>query len=240
MELICFPHAGGSASFYFPLSQVLSPAVELLALQYPGRQDRRTEKCVDNVSELADRILDVLAVRQERPFALFGHSMGGVLAFEVAQRLIHKAGRKPLWFFSSSRRAPSTHRDSAIHLRDDAGVVEELRLLAGAEAGWLADKELLASFLPAIRSDYKAIETYRYQPAPPLDCPITAFMGDADPYTTVDEAEKWRDHTTSGFDLHVFGGGHFYLDAHRNEVAQTIGSALTSALSVESIDGRAH
>ncbi|GAB3844921.1 alpha/beta fold hydrolase [Dactylosporangium cerinum] len=231
IELFCFPHAGGSASAYFQLSQLLAPTVQVSAVQYPGRQDRRSEPRIDSIDEFADRMCAELLSQPARPFAMFGHSMGAVIAYETAQRLT-EAGRVPVWFFSSSRRAPSRLRHTDVHRRDDAGIVAELRSLAGGDVDWLADEELLASFLPAIRSDYQAIETHPYRPGPPLRCPITAFMGDQDPYTTQDEAASWQDHCTGSFDLHVFPGGHFYFDNHTAQVAAHVNRVLGTAAGV--------
>ena len=94
-RLVCFPHAGGSATFYFPLSRALAPSMEVLAVQYPGRQDRRAEPCIDSIDGLADEIVDALRPLTDRPMALFGHSMGAVLAYETA-RSWEALGHAPL------------------------------------------------------------------------------------------------------------------------------------------------
>jgi len=224
-RLICFPHAGGSASYYFPLAQALRSRFEVLAVQYPGRQDRRAETCIDTISELAERIARALESLTEVPFAFFGHSMGATVAFEVARRLRWTL-TGPLCLFASGRRAPGQIRDERVHLRDDAGLTAELRQAGGTDHRLLAEEGLMAAVLPATRADYKAIETYRYLPGPPLDCPITVLVGESDPKATLDEVSAWASHTTAGFDLRVFPGGHFYLDAHQQAVADIIDAAL--------------
>lgn len=226
VQLACFPHAGGAASYYFRLSRMLAPVAGVLAVQYPGRQDRLREPCVDNVPDLADRIYEALSARISRPIALFGHSMGAVLAFEVARRMQREGKVAPRYLFASGRRAPSCRRDDHIHLRDDAGLVTELRRTGGTDPRWLEDDELLTCLLPVIRNDYKVAETYSCAPEAPLDCPVMALVGDADPHTTVGEASAWRQHSTMEFGLHVFPGGHFYLDAHQPDVAALVSSAL--------------
>ncbi|HUR08576.1 MAG TPA: alpha/beta fold hydrolase [Nonomuraea sp.] len=236
-RLVCFPHAGGSASHYFWLSQALTSSIEVLALQYPGRQDRRLEACVDSIPALADNIVQALRGWLDGPYAFFGHSMGAVIAFEVARRLERQSGEGPKALVVSSRRAPSRWRDSTVHQRDDAGILSELRLIDGTDQRWLDDEELMASLLPTIRADYKAIETHSYAISPPLSCPITALVGDRDPYTTVDEATAWRQHTSREFDLHVFTGGHFYLETHRAEVTALVSAAFDRAASAASIEG---
>ncbi|MGW7349857.1 alpha/beta fold hydrolase [Streptomyces sp. Z26] len=218
-RLVCFPHAGGSASFYFPVSAALNPNVDVVAIQYPGRQDRRKEPGVDSVEVLADRVAEALGDLTDRPTTFFGHSMGAVVAFEVAHRL-EKAGQKPVRrLFASGRRAPSRHRDEQVHKRDDDGLVAELRELAGTDAQVLGDEELLRMILPAIRSDYTAVETYASGGDLTVDAPITVLIGDNDPKSSVEEAADWSKHTTAGSEMQVFtGGGHFYLSERAAEV----------------------
>jgi surfactin synthase thioesterase subunit len=216
--LVCFPHAGGSASFFFPVSTALRGQHEVLAVQYPGRQDRREEEPIGSLPVLADRAFAALRPWfAEGPVALFGHSMGAVIAFEVARRAEREAGTSPTALVASGRRAPSRHRTDNLHQRDDNAIVAELRKLNGTDASLLADDEIVRMILPAVRGDYRAVETYVYEPGPPLRCPITAFIGDDDPQVTVEDAEAWAAHTTAGFRLRVFRGGHFYLTARADE-----------------------
>jgi surfactin synthase thioesterase subunit len=232
VQLICFPHAGGSASFFFPVGRELAPAVEVLAVQYPGRQDRRMEPGIDDIAELADRIVPALDERLDRPFAFFGHSMGATVAYEVARRIGPERGREPKLLFASGRRAPSRTRDrreEEVHLRDDDGIVAELQRLSGTNARLLGDPELLRMIMPAVRSDYRAIETYAHRAGPELSCPVTALVGDADPLTTLDEAEDWAKHTTGAFDLRTFPGGHFYLAERQSAVLRVISERLRAA-----------
>jgi pyochelin biosynthesis protein PchC len=225
-RLVCFPHAGGSSSFFHPVSRALHPDVDVLALQYPGRQDRRLEEPVRDIHTLAGLVAEVLRPWSCEPLAFFGHSMGAILAYEVALRL-QERGSGPAVLFASGRRAPSTRRVENVHKRDDDGVVRELKKLAGTEAALLADEELLRMILPAIRADYTAIETYAPRPGrPPLTCPVTVLVGDSDPQVTAAEAQAWRDHTTGAFDVRTFTGGHFYLTAHQRAVIALIRERL--------------
>ncbi len=228
-RLVCFPHAGGSASFFFPLSKALSPSVEVLAVQYPGRQDRRAEGCIDTIADLADQISGALREWTDHPIFLFGHSMGAIIAFEAARRLEQAGGPAPTGLFASGRRAPSRYRVENVHQHDDDGIVRELQLLSGTDSRLLGDGELLRMILPAVRGDYKAIETYRCDDRATVDCPVTVLTGDVDPRTTIQEACAWREHTTGTFDLRVFSGGHFFLTAHQAEIIKMISAKLTSA-----------
>ncbi|GAQ65853.1 thioesterase II family protein [Streptomyces scabiei] len=229
-RLVCFPHAGGSASAYHAMAGALPPAAEVLAVQYPGRQDRRAEKCVDNVPELVDRLVPVLtASADDRPLALFGHSMGATLAYEVARRLEREGGaNSPVTVFLSGRRAPRFERSEYIHQRDDRGILRELELLGGSGAVALADPEILQMVMPAIRGDYRAAETYVHVPGPPLRCPVVALTGDADPRAAVAEVEAWREYTEGPFTTQVFKGGHFFLNDHPDAVHGTVRDRLSS------------
>lgn len=224
VRLVCLPHAGGSAAFYHPVARALAPGVDVLAIQYPGRQDRRHEPGITRLDRLADLVAEVLAPWTDRPLVLFGHSMGALLGYEVTARL-EAAGTPPRALIASARRAPSRHRDESVHLRPDEGVVDELRLLGGVERAFLEDPELRAMILPAIRSDYEAIETYRHPPRPPLRTPVTVLTGDTDPQVTPEEAAAWAAHTSAAFTRHTFTGGHFYLTEHIPEVLDLIRAA---------------
>lgn len=232
-QLICFPHAGGSATSYLAFSQALRPAVQVAAVQYPGRQERQHEPHFLSITALAEQIAAVLRESVAPPFSFFGHSMGAVVAFEVARRL-QQTGDSPQWLFASGRRAPSRKRPPLIF--DDSDVVSQLRLLGGTDPRFLRDKELLATILPVVRHDYLAVERYEWLPGTPLTCPITALIGDSDPHSTVEEASAWAEHSTGPFDLCVFSGGHFFLDAHSAAVTRTILAALGSAPAIDSLD----
>lgn len=227
-RLVCFPHAGGSASFYFPVSAALSPVADVVAVQYPGRQDRHTEKGIESIAELADRAADALRAHDDGlPLTFFGHSMGAVLAFEVARRL-ERDGRAPTHVFASGRRAPSSFRPENVHQRDDDGVIAEMRKLSGTDPRVLGDEEVLRMVLPAIRSDYTAIEKYRAEAGAQVGSPITVLVGDDDPRTTLDEARAWEPHTMGTFSLRVFSGGHFYLTEHAQEVIALLRAHFTA------------
>lgn len=227
-RLVCFPHAGGSAPYFFPVSQALSPGIEVVAVQYPGRQERLREPQIDTLLEVADRIAAALSGSMKRPTAFLGHSMGAVIAFEVARRL-EQGGAGPTHLFASGRRAPSTRRQEEVHRYDDAAFLAELSALGGTDPRVLADPELLEMVLPATRADYRAIETYVCPPGPMLSCPVTALTGDGDSRVTPEEADAWSAHTTGAFDLRVFPGGHFFLEEHRAAVFDLIRGALTGA-----------
>jgi surfactin synthase thioesterase subunit len=224
-RLVCLPHAGGSAPFFLPVAAALSPGADVVAVQYPGRQDRRNERPIDDIAVLADRIHAILRRQPELPLVLFGHSMGAVIGFEVTRRL-EAAGHGPVWLVASGRRAPSTYRNETVHLRDDAGILAEVRRMAGTASSVLGDDEMMRAVLPALRADYRAAETYTCSPEITVNCPITVMTGDNDPKTTLDEAKAWAQQTTGSFDLHVFAGGHFFLTDHADAIIKILDQRL--------------
>jgi surfactin synthase thioesterase subunit len=221
-RLVCLPHAGGSAPFFLPVAAALSPGVDVVAIQYPGRQDRRGERPLADMGALADSIYAVLCGEPKLPLTVFGHSLGAIVGFEVIRRL-EAAGQYPARLFASGRRAPSTFRESeTVHLRDDDGILAEVRRLNGTASAVLSDDELMRAALPALRADYRIAETYRCAPSDTVRCPVTVLTGDSDPKTTLDEAKGWGQHTTATLDLRVFPGGHFFLTQHADTVNELL------------------
>lgn len=216
LRLFCFPHAGGAVSYFRPLFTRLPGGVDVVGVQYPGRQDRAAEPQVRSIQELADDVAAALSPAWTgTPFAFFGHSMGSIVAFEVAVRL-RASGVAPSILFASGHRAPSLRRDATAPRWDDSRLLAEVSELSGTEPELLADPDILDMVLPPLRADYHAIRTYRPAPGTPrLDVPITALVGDSDPRVSVDDVDAWRDHTTGRFARHVCAGGdHFYLARH--------------------------
>lgn len=225
-RVVCLPHAGGSASYFFPVSKSLSRVADVLAIQYPGRQDRRTEKSIDTIAGLADGVAEALRPWLDRPTVLFGHSMGATIGFEVARRL-ESVGIRPHALFVSGRVAPTRARDENVHLRDDAGLIAAVKALGGTDPQVFGNEAVLEMVLPSIRTDYTAAETYRYEPGPLLETPIHAHVGDNDPQATIDEVQDWRERTSGRFTLTTYPGGHFYLNTHASAVIQAIAEVLT-------------
>ncbi|WP_328505372.1 thioesterase II family protein [Streptomyces sp. NBC_00391] len=222
VRLLCLPHAGGSASYYHPMAQALAPAADVLAAQYPGRQDRYAEPPAESIRELVERIVEAVVGDDDRPLALFGHSMGAVVAYETALTLA-AGGRAPVRLFVSGRRAPSTHHvGRKLHECGDAELLRAVRRLGGTDGQVFEDEELLQLVLPALRGDYRALETYEPRPGDRLTCPVTVLTGDDDPVTTVAEARAWTDHTDGPTELCVFPGGHFYLNHRPQEVVDVV------------------
>lgn len=219
--LVCFPHAGGAAGYYRPFSAALSPDIDVLAVQYPGRQNRRTEPLAGTIDHLVDDSLEALEPWAHRPLSLFGHSMGAVVAYEVARRLT-AAGSPPVTLVVSGRRAPGDERSDEVHLRDDDGLLAEVGRLGGTDMRVFESPDMRALLLPTLRADYQAVETYRHTEGPRLSCPVLALAGEADPVASPAEMRHWAARTSAQFDVRGFPGGHFYLADHSEAVTSAV------------------
>jgi medium-chain acyl-[acyl-carrier-protein] hydrolase len=153
-----------------------------------------------------------LLPRLDKPFALFGHSMGASLAFELANHVQRSHGIEPAHLFVSARRAPRVPDDSPItyNLPED-DFIAHLRELNGTPREVLEHSELMQLMIPLLRADFQLVQTYRYREAPPLSCPITAFAGADDLEISPEQVEPWREHTTTRFELNTLAGDHFFI-----------------------------
>ncbi|MFF8393047.1 thioesterase II family protein [Streptomyces sp. NPDC016172] len=225
-RLLCLPHAGGSAGFYLSFSQALSPEVRVLAVQYPGRQDRHGEPAALSITLLAETLFDLLDPEDITPLTLFGHSMGSVVAYELA-RLLQAASRPPALLVASARRSPFLRPGPSFHHLGDAAILAEVSLLNGVDAAPTEDPGILQMALPALRADFRAVETYRVAPGPALTCPVIAMTGVDDPRVPPADAGAWSTTTSGPFALSVHPGGHFYLVDRVPEVTTELKDLIT-------------
>jgi pyochelin biosynthetic protein PchC len=226
-RLVCFPHAGGTAAYFRSWREHLPRDVELFSVQYPGRLDRIGEPCVDDMDLMAASVTSAVQPLMDRPVALFGHSLGAVVAYEVARRIAVRRPDTLTGLFVSGHPAPDRQRPGAKHLAADDILWQELGRLGGTRHEVLADPELRRVFLPALRSDYRLAERYKPRPGAPLACGVTALLGDQDSEVDLSEARSWAAVTTGRFTLRVFTGEHFYLTGQGPEVVGEIVRRLT-------------
>ncbi|MFJ4622044.1 thioesterase II family protein [Streptomyces sp. NPDC088812] len=227
-RLVCLPHGGGTAAFFRPWVEVLPADVELVAVQYPGRHDRLTEGCVTSMDAMADAVTAAIEPVLDRPFALFGHSMGATIGYEVVLRL-EAQQVPPVRLFASGQRAPRARRaaEPQLHLVDDAAMLAGVGAFGGMYETLLADPDLAEFILPSLRGDLRLMETYAPAPGRQVSVPVTACTGDADPGVSVEEAAAWERMTTGEFELRTYTGGHFFLMEHRENLVGDLLAALT-------------
>ncbi|MFH9353295.1 thioesterase II family protein [Kitasatospora sp. NPDC017646] len=225
-RIVIFPHAGGSASYYMEYAKALAPYADVLAVQYPGRQNRFAEPTIDSVPELAEQVYRELRAWVDRPIVFFGHSMGAAVAFEVTRCFARDGLAGPERLFVSAGRAPSLPRDTAVHKLSDDRMLEEVIRLGGTDERILDVSALRELIMPALRADYTAIETYQAAPDAVVPQPITALVGETDANATVEQAAQWERHTSGGFSLRVFPGGHFYVAEQVDAVVRLLTAHL--------------
>ncbi|MCX4247323.1 thioesterase II family protein [Paraliomyxa miuraensis] len=210
-RLLCCPHAGGGSSLYAQWRGAFGPTLEVCPVLLPGREARIHEPCYRRIEALIGALCAALHGDLDRPYALFGHSLGSVVAFELARRA-GAMGRPPALLMVSGRRAPHLRsRKAPTHGLDDAGLLRAVEQLNGTPAELLADPELMRVFLPCLRADFELNATYVPLTDQLLDCPVVAFMGEQDPEVEEAELVAWREVTTGPFSHHVLPGDHFYL-----------------------------
>lgn len=236
-RLFCLPSAGGGAAQYRLWPQYLPHDIELLAMQLPGRETRLREPLMRWLPDVVGAIGQAIIPYLDRPFAIFGHSMGALLAFEATRWLRREGVALPMHLFVSGRRAPQLDEPGhALHTLDDATFTRELvDRYNGIPRVILEDDELLQIFLPTLRADLQVVETYEYAEEEPLPCPITAFAGLADSQVRRDDLEAWRAQTQLALSIRQFPGDHFYLQhecvALIAEIVDTLGQSPLQSLS---------
>ncbi|MEU3556040.1 thioesterase II family protein [Streptomyces fragilis] len=230
LRLVCLPHAGGTATAYSGWPPLLPAGVELLAVQYPGRQDRLAEPCETSMAALADAVTDALTDRLDLPVALFGHSMGSAVAYEVALRLRDRADAEVVALLVSGRCAPHRRRPTPFPL-DDAGLLASVARLAGPEAWAYEHPDLRDLLLPSLRGDHRLLDAYRPDPpAERLRTPVTAYGGDRDPVCPEADLGTWAEVTDGGLETVVLPGGHFFLREQQAALLAHLGSRLAPHL----------
>ncbi len=227
LRLFCFPYAGGAALIFRTWPDSLRMAFEVCPVELPGRGKRITSAPFTRLQLLVQAIAIALLPYLDKPFAFFGHSMGGLVSFELARLLHKKYGKSPVHLFVSGCRAPQVpDPDPPIHDLPEPEFLEELRRLNGTPEAVLENTELMQMLLPALRADFAVIETYAYTPEPPLDCPITAFGGLQDREVSCDDLKAWIEQTNAAFSLHMLPGDHFFLQSAHALLLQSLSQEL--------------
>lgn len=227
MPVFCFPFAGGGAYFYRPWVRSAPSSIAIVPVQPPGRDERMMERPFERMRDIVGAAADQIVPLLRGPYALFGHSMGGMMAYELAQEIRRRNAPSPRHLFVSG--APAPHRAAEIpaiyDLPDDELIAEIQRRYLGLPKEVLESAELLNLLLPRFRADLAVTGTYAYQPAPPLNCPITAFGGETDETVTPDMVEAWREHTVATFRFEIFAGGHFFVSDSSDRILAALGEA---------------
>jgi medium-chain acyl-[acyl-carrier-protein] hydrolase len=230
VRLFCLPYAGGGASVFQRWPDLLGQGIEICPVLLPGREERIMESAAVSMEEIIPRLAAGIAPYADRPFAFFGHSMGGLMAFELSRYLCEQGRRRPFRIMLSG----CTPLRSSVrrHLLPDDALREEIRRLNGVPAEILDNQELMEIVLPILRADFTLVETYEPSPAALVPIPISVFAGHSDPIAPPAQTLGWGKYTTARFTTHVLAGDHFFLHQPepltrliRQELADTVGIA---------------
>ncbi|WP_413160463.1 thioesterase II family protein [Capilliphycus salinus ALCB114379] len=231
LRLFCFHYAGGGALIFRNWSYYFSSSIELCAVELPGRGKRLREPAYTKMKPLIQALSLALDSYLDKPFVFFGHSMGGLVSFELARQLRREYGFTPQHLFVSGCRAPQIpDPDPPIHQLSNSEFIEQLRRYNGTPEAILQNKELMDLLMPCLRADFAVLETYNYQYEPPLNCGITAFNGSADQQVNQADMLAWEDQTGADFYLKTIAGDHFFIHSHQSLLLQFISEEITSIL----------
>ena len=231
LQLYCFAHAGASGAAFLSWQTAFDPSIEICAVQLPGRGARLAETPRVSISGLLDDLAALIARQGDLPFALLGHSLGGLLAFELARRCQWQGLPTPSLLFVSGCASPQRRRPpQALHHLDDAGFIDALRVYNGTPRELLRNAEMMELALPALRADFQIAADYRYCPGPPLTVPIQVLAGRQDDRMTSTEAEGWQSETTQRCQVHWFDGDHFFIDSNRGAVQERVAAELAELI----------
>ncbi len=227
VRLFCLPYAGGTALIYRKWPEILPPTIDVCALQPPGRGNRIIEPAFNRIEDLVKALVEVMRPYLDKPFALFGHSMGALISFELARCLRREVNLTPQQLFFSGHRAPQLpDPDPPTYNLPEKEFLAELRRLNGTPPEALENSELMQLMIPLLRADFALCQTYIYTIDAPFSCPISVFGGLQDIDVSRANLEAWRTQTTSNFSLHMFPGDHFYLHQAQPTLLQLIAQQL--------------
>ncbi|MBK8901318.1 MAG: thioesterase [Anaerolineaceae bacterium] len=227
LRLFFFPHAGGGASTFFQWSRMLPEYVTSYAVQLPGRETRLRDTLHHQVDTVVQALAQALPPFLDRPFVFWGHSMGALLSYEVAQRLRRQGLPLPQRLIVSGLNAPHVpYADPHIHHLPEAEFVTALEGLNGTSPTVLQNAELRSLVLPMIRADFQMVETYAYREAAPLPCPITVLDAVDDEKTDEAGLQEWQQQSTELLEMFTFPGNHFFLYDLQPTLINTVGNLL--------------
>ncbi|MEW6237227.1 MAG: thioesterase domain-containing protein [Candidatus Omnitrophota bacterium] len=231
MRLFCFPYAGGGCAAFRTWAGDAPREMQICPVQLPGREYRIMETPFSNLPDLIPVLAQALRPYFDRPFAIFGHSLGALIAFELVRELRRAGEREPLRLFVSARRAPHIPpRKSPIHNLPHDEFMKELRRFKGTPDEVLNNAELMELVLPALRADFRMHETYTYKHELPLTMPINIFGGLDDAEVRREELEGWSVQTSASTELKLFPGDHFFLHREQKALIEAIAHNLNGML----------
>ena len=232
MRLFCVPYAGSGASMYRDWHASVRDDVEVIGIQLPGRENRFSEPALASIDEVVEQLIRVIAGYSDKPFVLFGHSMGALISFELTRALQRLRLPAPRHLFVSGTRAPPRRRtDDPIHQLPDDAFLEKIKRFNGTPKSLLQDEELMTLFMPLLRADFRVAETYQYEERGPIWCPVTVLGGDEDDGVPLEHLSAWSTVCRSSCDEHVFRGDHFFIHNHKAAIIDLVNGVFDRLMS---------
>jgi len=230
LRLFCFPYAGGGPSIFRTWASQLGPQIAVARALLPGRESRLREAACTSMEPIIEALTRDIFPYLDRPFAFFGHSMGGLISFELARRLRRQYGLEPCHLFISGRRAPQLPlTDPQIHDLPEPEFLAEVERLNGTPREVLAHAELRGLMIPLLRADFAVCQNYSYLAGPPFKCPITVLGGLQDDDVSLADIEAWRVQTTASCSVRMFPGDHFFINSQQAAILKVVGHSLLSS-----------
>jgi len=226
IRLFCFPSAGGGATMFRTWVDALPRWIEVCPVQLPGRESRLGERPFERLTALVPALVEALDPWLSTPFALFGHSVGALIAFALARELRARGKAAPTQLFVSGRQAPHLRFRDPLHPLPKPLLLAKVRRMGGTPEMVLREPELMEIFLPILRADIAVNEAEAIAAEAPLDCPILALGGQEDERANRAELEAWREHTRGAFAVEMFPGGHFFVRSAEGALLRSVAQAL--------------
>lgn len=228
IKLFCFPYAGGSTASYKKWKKYLHDSIDLCPVELAGRGNRCKEPYYNNLDDVLNDVFDLIKIHiKNSQYALLGHSMGSVIAYELSYKITISGYNKPMHLFISGRQAPQIQKDcKSVYQLPDEEFKNEILKLGGTSSNFFEHKELTDIFLPLLRADYRIVDNYIYtEKNKKLDCDITVFNGNED-NMSLEDIYGWREHTKNEFNVYNFKGGHFFINENEEQIVNIINQTL--------------
>lgn len=230
IKLFAIPYAGGSANTYMKWKNYISPMIEMIPIELAGRGNRFDEAPYGTFEKCVDNILDIMTKHGlESPYAIWGHSMGAKLTYEVTRKIIEHKRNRPMRLLLSACRCPQSLRSlKEMHTLPEKEFVDELKKLGGMEEEVFMNEELMNIFLPIIRKDYQMLSTFQYKPMKEkMDIPFSVLYGLKDDIFA-EELKGWEMLTKKQCEFLPYEGGHFYINEKYPEIVSYVNQVLTT------------
>ncbi|WP_040496625.1 thioesterase II family protein [Fulvivirga imtechensis] len=229
IQMFCLPFAGGNKYSFGEYERFAPEFVEVIPVELPGRGSRADEALLTNIYDLAEDVFFSIKNKLDKPYILYGHSMGGLLAYLTAKLIIKNFSSEPLHMFITGCTAPSTRDKSYLHLLSKEDFIKKLKELGGCPEEILNNGDILDFFEPIIKADFQAVESFEYQQTTPFDIPLTLMFGMSEKVTQ-SEMREWQKETTRSIDIIQMPGDHFFINQFGFQIIKVIARKISNQL----------